>query len=116
MVTQFLRITRQSQVSEHTPYFRLNACERVSLFHGYVAKMTIIYIRLITTFSPHGTEIEITGDDWVSSSPETIEPSYSWDTETLKYGDLYFGRFQKKGGAKGSKQMDIMIPSIGSFQ
>ena len=67
-------------------------------------------------FSPHGTEIEITGDDWVSSSPETIEPSYSWDTETLKYGDLYFGRFQKKGGAKGSKQMDIMIPSIGSFQ
>ena len=67
-------------------------------------------------FSPHGTEVEITGDDWVSSSPETIEPSYSWDTETLKYGDLYFGRFQKKGGAKGSKQMDIMIPSIGSFQ
>ena len=73
-------------------------------------------LRINYHFSPHGTEIEITGDDWVSSSPETIEPSYSWDTETLKYGDLYFGRFQKKGGAKGSKQMDIMIPSIGSFQ
>jgi len=77
---------------------------------------TGIYFESVKIKSPHGTEVEITGDDWVSSSPATIEPSYSWDTETLKYGDLYFGRFQKKGGTKGSKQMDIMIPSIGSFQ
>ena len=67
-------------------------------------------------FSAHSTVLTVSGDGWKVDAAYDIEPKYDWDTETLQYGDMRFGSFQKHGGAKGTKKMDVVIPGAGAFE
>jgi len=75
-----------------------------------------IYFKSITLTSAHSTVLTVSGEGWTVDAAYDIEPQYDWETETLKYGDMRFGSFQKHGGAKGSKRMDITIPGVGTYQ
>ena len=50
----------------------------------------------------------------MEGSEANTEPSYDWTTETLEYSDFRFGHFKKVNGGH-IKEMNVMIPGIGTF-
>jgi len=73
------------------------------------------YLNLNHYFSPHQSILTVTGGKWgVEGSQPFTEPNYDWTTETLEYADFRFGHFKKVHGGQ-TKEMNVMLPGIGTF-
>ena len=52
----------------------------------------------------------IDGEGWhVNSTKYDLEPIYDWETNTLKYGDLYIANYQRS--THGTRRMVVSVIS-----
>ena len=69
--------------------------------------MTHIYKSIIQR-TANGIELTVTGDGWyVNSTLYDVEPKYDWDTNSLKYGDLFVANYQRS--SHGVRHMNAHI-------